>query len=159
MVAFFDCSAGSYMWNFSMVAVSSILWSLYKQAIQISTRTQAWGPDIGLRTQMKTQLKLICQKFSFANTIQQNFTIRTVLKRLKLHQFFMVWHEFFPTHKHGSRKGGRNLKHSERKVVFLVSSSRNHVSPLMPPPLEKCLQKSTSPPSEKILPTTMHTST
>jgi len=27
-------------------------------------------------------------------------SLRMVLKRLKLHQFFMVWHELFPSHKH-----------------------------------------------------------
>ena len=28
-----------------------------------------------------------------------------VLKRLKLHQFLIVWHKLFPMHKHGCRKG------------------------------------------------------
>jgi len=35
----------------------------------------------------------------------------------------MVWHELFPTHKHGYRKGSRNFKISAKKVIFLVSSA------------------------------------
>ena len=33
------------------IVIVSILWLLYKQATQISTRTQAMGPDTGIRTQ------------------------------------------------------------------------------------------------------------
>jgi len=33
-----------------------------------------------------------------------------VLKRLKLHQFFLAWHEIFPTHKHECQEWGTNLK-------------------------------------------------
>jgi len=40
-----------------------------------------------------------------------------VLKRFKLHQFWMVWHELFLTHKHGCRKEGNTLKISE-KMLF-----------------------------------------
>jgi len=47
-----------------------------------------------------------------------------VLKRLKLHQFFIVWHEHFPTHKHGCRKRGRNLKILAKKAVFLGSTGK-----------------------------------
>jgi len=33
-----------------------------------------------------------------------------VLKHLKLHQFVMVWHETFPTHKYGCRRGAEIWK-------------------------------------------------
>jgi len=72
-----------------------------------------------------------------------------VLKRLKLHQFFNGVARTFPTHKHGCRKKGKNLKISAKKAVFLVSSGKNYISPLLPP-VEKPLEKSTSVPSEKI---------
>jgi len=55
------------------------------------------------------------------------------LTRLKLHQFLMVWHELFFTHKHGCRKGGRNSNISAKKVVPLVSSSKKQISPLLAP--------------------------
>jgi len=45
-----------------------------------------------------------------------------VLKRLKLHHFLIVLHERFPTHKHGCRKRGKNLKISAKKAVLLVLS-------------------------------------
>jgi len=32
-----------------------------------------------------------------------------VLKRMKLHQFLMMWHQLFPTRKHECWRGGRNL--------------------------------------------------
>jgi len=73
-----------------------------------------------------------------------------VLEGLKLHQFFMVWHEFFPANKHGCRKGGRNLKISAKKAVFIVSSGENQISPLLPL-LVKLLEESTGAPVEKNL--------
>jgi len=73
-----------------------------------------------------------------------------VLKRLKLHQFLMVRHELYPTHKHGCRKGGRNLKcsgtwlFSEFRVVkntfhhFSTPYQKNvWKNPLVPPPSRK----------------------
>jgi len=53
----------------------------------------------------------------------------------------MLWHERFPTHKHGCRKEGRNSKFSAKKAVFLVSSGKktNFLTPV-----EKGLEKSTS---------------
>jgi len=57
-----------------------------------------------------------------------------VLKRFKLHQFLMLQHERFPTHKHGCRKGGRNLKSSAKKAVILVSRGKNQISPLLATP-------------------------
>jgi len=60
----------------------------------------------------------------------------------------MVWHELFPTHKHGCRKGGTNLKFSAKKAVFLVVSGKKQISPLLAP-LEKLLEKSTSAPLDK----------
>jgi len=56
-----------------------------------------------------------------------------VLKRLKLHQFLMVWHELFPTHKHGYRKNGRNVKILAKMAVFLVSSGKNEFHHFWPP--------------------------
>jgi len=47
---------------------------------------------------------------------------------------------------------------SAKKVVFLVSSGRKQISPLLPPLKEKRLEKSTSAPPGKILPTPIHTS-
>jgi len=69
----------------------------------------------------------------------------------------MVWHELFPTHKHACQKGDGNLTISAKKAVFLVLSGKNQISPLYPP-LEKLLEKSTSSPLDKILPTPMHIS-
>jgi len=60
----------------------------------------------------------------------------------------MVWHELFSTHKHGCRKGGRHLKISAKKAVFLVSIEKKQISPLLAPP-EKVLEKSTSGPTWK----------
>jgi len=60
----------------------------------------------------------------------------------------MVWHERFPTHKHGCQKGDSNLKISAKKAVFLVSSGKEQNSPLLDPP-KKCLEKSTSAPPWK----------
>jgi len=60
----------------------------------------------------------------------------------------MVWHELVLTHKHGCRKRGRNLKISA-KNIFLVSSVKNQISPLLSP-LGKLLEKSTSGPPGKI---------
>jgi len=65
------------------------------------------------------------------------------LKRLKFHQLLMLGHERFPTHKHGCRKGGKNLKIAAKKAVYIVSSGVNEISPLLLP-LEKLLEKSTS---------------
>jgi len=46
----------------------------------------------------------------------------------------MLQHELFPTHKHGCRKGDRNLKSSAEKAVILVSSGKNHISPILATP-------------------------
>jgi len=50
-----------------------------------------------------------------------------VLKRLKLHHFLIVLHERFPTHKHGCRKRGKNLKISAKKAVLLVLSGKKQI--------------------------------
>jgi len=55
-------------------------------------------------------------------------------------------------------EGGRNLKISAKKGVFLVSSGKQQISPLLLPPKEKRLEKSISGPPGKILPTPMHRS-
>jgi len=47
------------------------------------------------------------------------------------------------------------LKFSAKKVVFLVSSGKNQISPLLAP-LEKFRKNPLVPPLEKILPTLMH---
>jgi len=61
-----------------------------------------------------------------------------VLKRLKLHQFFHgVARMFFYTQAWMS-KGGRNLKISAKRAVFLVLSGKKQISPLWPT-LEKRL--------------------
>jgi len=76
--------------------------------------------------------------------MQQNFIFRMVLKRLKLHQLFDGWHELFSTQAWVS-EGGRNLKISAKKAVFLVVSGEKKIPPLLAP-LEKLLKKSTSAP-------------
>jgi len=43
----------------------------------------------------------------------------------------------------------RNLKISAKKVVFLVSSGKKHISPLLAPYLENLLEKSTNGPLKK----------
>jgi len=67
----------------------------------------------------------------------------------------MVWHELFPTHKHGCQKGGRDLKISAKMAVFLVLCGKIFT---ILTPLENLMKKSTSTPLDKILPTPMHTS-
>jgi len=42
-----------------------------------------------------------------------------ILIRLKLHQFLMVWHELFPTHKHRRRKMGQEFENFSKKSRFL----------------------------------------
>jgi len=79
-----------------------------------------------------------------------------VLERLKLLQFFNGVARTFPPHKHGCRKRGKNLKSSAKMAVFLLSSVKKQISPLLAP-LEKGLEKSTSGSPGKI-PTLMHTS-
>jgi len=71
---------------------------------------------------------------------------RMTLKRLKSHQFLMVWHERYPAHKHRCRNGGRNLEISAKKAVFLVSSGKKTNFTNFVSPLEKCLEKSISAP-------------
>ena len=68
----------------------------------------------------------------------------------------MLQHELFPIHKHGCRKGGRNLKSSAEKAVILVSSGENDISPILVTPYDTSPILATPP--EKILPTTIHTS-
>jgi len=41
-----------------------------------------------------------------------------VLKRLKLHEFLMVWHDLIPTHKCGCRKE-REFENFSKKRCFL----------------------------------------
>ena len=55
----------------------------------------------------------------------------------------MVWHELFPTHKHGCQKGGRDLKISAKMAVFLVLCGKIFT---IVTPLENLLKKSTSTP-------------
>ena len=45
--------------------------------------------------QKQKQLKLVCQIFHFTYKIQKISLLRVVLKRLKLPNFLMVWHERF----------------------------------------------------------------
>jgi len=80
---------------------------------------------------MKTQLKLICQIFHFANKIQQNFTIRMELKRMKLPKLLMEWHELFLHVSIWVSEEGRNLKISAKNAVFLISSAKNQISLLV----------------------------
>jgi len=56
-----------------------------------------------------------------------------VLKLMKFDQFIMVWHELFPIHKHGCRKGGRDLKALGKRAIFIVLSGKNQISPLLAP--------------------------
>ena len=67
-----------------------------------------------------------------------------MLKHLRLHQFLMGWHELFLYTSMGVG-GGRNLKISAKKAVFLVLSGKKQISPLLGP-LEKHLEKSTTSP-------------
>jgi len=83
---------------------------------------------------------------------------RMVLNAWNYTKFLMVWHEIFPTHKHGYRKGGKNLKISAKKAIFFVSSAVKNIFHHFWPSLEKRLEKSTSSCPGKILPTPMHTS-
>jgi len=55
----------------------------------------------------KAQLELICQIFHFVYRIQQITLFRMVLKRLKLPQFLMVWHEPLFHTSVGVRRGTR----------------------------------------------------
>jgi len=67
-----------------------------------------------------------------------------LLKYLKLHQFLVLWHELFLTHRNGCVSGGsRNLKISAKKDFFLVLGDKKQISPLLAT-LEKLLEKSTS---------------
>jgi len=79
-----------------------------------------------------------------------------VLKRFKLHQFLMVWHELFLHTSMGVGRGAGIWNLQQKKAVFLVSSGKKQISPLLAP-LEKLLEKSNSALLEKILPTPMHT--
>ena len=83
-----------------------------------------------------------------------------VLKRLKLHQFFHGVARTFSYTQEWVSEGGHEFKNFRKNVVFLVSSGKNKLSPLLPPPtLEKRLEKNTSgPPLDKILPMPMHAS-
>jgi len=81
----------------------------------------------------KAQLELICQIFHFSYRIQQITLFRMVLKRLKIPQFFNGVAGTFPPHKHGCRKRGNDLKISAKKAVFLFSSVKNQISPLLAP--------------------------
>jgi len=92
----------------------------------------------------KAHLELICQIFHFVYRIQQITLFRMVLKRLKLPQFFNGVARTFPPHKRGCQKRGKNLEISAKKAVFLVSSVKKQISPLLAPPLEKRFEKSTS---------------
>jgi len=53
---------------------------------------------------------------------------------LEITQFFIGVARTFRTHKHGCRKKGRILKISAKKAVFLVSSGKKQISPLLGPP-------------------------
>jgi len=57
-----------------------------------------------------------------------------VLKRLKLHQFFNGVARFFSYTQAWVSEGRKEFEISAKKVVFLVSSGKKQVSPLMPPP-------------------------
>ena len=53
---------------------------------------------------------------------------------LEITQFFNSVERTFRAHKHGCRKRGRNLKISAKKGVFLVSSGKKQISPLLATP-------------------------
>jgi len=84
-----------------------------------------------------------------------------VLKRLKLHQFLIVWHKLFPMHKHGCRKGAGIFQQKRLfswfRVIknFIVTVTTNFTTFA---PLQKLLEKSTTAPLEKILLMPMHMS-
>jgi len=53
---------------------------------------------------------------------------------------------------------GQELEYFSKNAVFLISSGKKQISPLLVP-VQKLLEKSASgPPLEKFLPTPMHTS-
>jgi len=56
-----------------------------------------------------------------------------VLKRSKLHQFFNGVTRTFSCTQAWVLEGDRKLKFSAKKVVFLVSSGKKQISPLLPP--------------------------
>jgi len=60
--------------------------------------------------------------FYLSYEIQHNFSIYNGLKTLEITPILMMWHELYPTHKHGCRNGDKNLNFSEKMAVFLVSS-------------------------------------
>jgi len=60
-----------------------------------------------------------------------------------------VWHEFFPTHKHGRRKGGTNFKISAKRLFAQFRVVKNKFHHFWPPTQEKLLEKSTSGPLGK----------
>ena len=91
-------------------------------------------------------------------TLRIRFRPRLVLKRLKLHQFLMVWHERFPAQKHGCRKRGRNFKISAKNAVFLISSGKDQISPYLSPRRKMFGKSISASPLEKFPPTPMHTS-
>jgi len=80
-----------------------------------------------------------------------------VLKRFKLHQFFNGVARTFSYAQAWVWERGKNLKISAKKAVFLVSSGKKQISPLLAPH-RKIFEKSNSALLEKILPTPMHTS-
>jgi len=56
-----------------------------------------------------------------------------VLKRLKFPQFFNGVARTFPTHKHGCRKRGKNLKISEKNVFLVASVKKTNFTTLVSP--------------------------
>jgi len=63
-----------------------------------------------------------------------------VLKRSKLHQFLMVWHELLTTQAWVS-EGWQEFENFSKKVVFSVSSDKKQISPLLVHPHRKTFGK------------------
>jgi len=81
-----------------------------------------------------------------------------VLKRLKLRQVFDGAVRTFSDTQVWASEGGRNLKISAKKAIFLVSSAIKTKLQQFWPPLEKRWEKSTGVPLAIILPMPTHTS-
>jgi len=68
--------------------------------------------------------------------------------------FLMMWHELFPTHKHGCQKGAGIWKYQQKRLF----SQFRYQTLLLLPPQRNIWKNPLVPPLEKILPTAMHTS-
>jgi len=78
-------------------------------------------------------LKLICQIFHFAYKNQQNFSIFRCVETLEIHQFFSRVARTFSYTQAWVPEGGNQFENFRKKAVFLVSSGKKRISPLLPP--------------------------